>query len=90
MKRNIPYLVLNSAALGIVVLGISGIAALMVGSVLVLSLVMLKLDKYIQSKRLISIVGPVRLVRPVRQSPRTEKKCFFSFSPCQTGIYGYN
>ena len=47
MKRNIPYLVLNSAALGIVVLGISGIAALMVGSVLVLSLVMLKLDKYI-------------------------------------------
>ena len=47
MKRNIPYLVLNSAALGIAVLGISGIAALMVGSVLVLSLVMLKLDKYI-------------------------------------------
>lgn len=47
MKRNILYIILNSAALGIAVLGISGIAALMVGSVLVLSLVMLKLDKYI-------------------------------------------
>ena len=47
MKRNILYLVLNSAALGIAVLVISGFAALMVGSVLVLSLVMLKLDKYI-------------------------------------------
>lgn len=47
MKRNIPYLVLNSAALGTALLGIGGIAALMVGSVLVLGLVMLKLDKYI-------------------------------------------
>ena len=47
MKRNFLYLVLNSAALGIAVLVISGFAALMVGSVLVLSLVMLKLDKYI-------------------------------------------
>jgi len=47
MKRNILYLVLNSAALGIAVLVISGIAALMVGSVLVLGLVMLKLEKYI-------------------------------------------
>ena len=47
MKRNFLYLVLNSAALGIAVLGISGIAALMVGSVLVLGLAMLKLEKYI-------------------------------------------
>ena len=47
MKRNIFYIILNSIALGIAVLGISGIAALMVGSVLVLSLVMLKLKKYI-------------------------------------------
>ena len=47
MKRNILYIILNSIALGIAVLGISGIAALMVGSVLVLGLVMLKLEKYI-------------------------------------------
>ena len=47
MKRNIPYLVLNSAALGIAVLGISGFAALMVGSVLVLGMMMLKLEKNI-------------------------------------------
>ena len=47
MKRNILYVILNSIALGIAVLGISGIAALMVGSVLVISLVMLKLEKYI-------------------------------------------
>ena len=47
MKRNILYIILNSIALGIAVLVISGFAALMVGSVLVLSLVMLKLDKYI-------------------------------------------
>ena len=47
MKRNILYIILNSIALGIAVLGLSGIAALTVGSVLVLGLVMLKLDKYI-------------------------------------------
>ena len=47
MKRNILYVILNSIALGIAVLGISGIAALMVGSVLVISLVILKLEKYI-------------------------------------------
>jgi len=47
MKRNILYIILNSTSLGITVLVISGIAALMVGSVLVLGLVMLKLEKYI-------------------------------------------
>ena len=47
MKRNILYIILNSTSLGIAVLVISGIAALMVGSVLVLGLVMLKLEKYI-------------------------------------------
>ena len=47
MKRNILYIILNSIALGSAVLVISGIAALMVGSVLVLGLAMLKLEKYI-------------------------------------------
>ena len=47
MKRNILYIILNSTSLGIAVLVISGIAALMVGSVLVPGLVMLKLEKYI-------------------------------------------
>lgn len=47
MKRNILYIILNSAALGIAVLVISGIAALLVWGVLVPGLMALKLEKYI-------------------------------------------
>ena len=47
IKRNILYIILNSAALGIAVLVISGIAALLVWGVLVLGLMALKLEKYI-------------------------------------------
>ena len=47
MKRNILYIILNSAALGIAVLVISGIAALLVWGVLVSDLMALKLEKYI-------------------------------------------
>ena len=47
MKRNILYIILNSAALGIAVLVISGFAALTVGSVLVLGMMVLKLEKHI-------------------------------------------
>ncbi|MBQ6597019.1 MAG: hypothetical protein IJH79_05650 [Lentisphaeria bacterium] len=47
MKRNILYLVLNSAALGTALLVIGGFAALSVWAVLGLGLMALKLDKYI-------------------------------------------
>ena len=47
MKRNILYIILNSTALGSAVLVISGIAALLVGGVLVLGLMTLKLEKHI-------------------------------------------
>ena len=47
MKRNILYLVLNSAALGTALLVIGGFAALLVWAVSGLGLMALKLDKYI-------------------------------------------
>ena len=45
MKKNIPYLVLNSAALGTALLVIGGFAALSVWAVSGLGLMALKLDK---------------------------------------------